>query len=106
MLTPYLGRYWRNQKFIITENPQTKNESYWPLSLNSIIKCGLFGAVMEDCFQKIGEEYSFFEKEYLRLKSNKTRTIKQKTEAFASVRTRWLRIVDVVRTGFREVEEL
>jgi len=46
------------------------------------------------------------EKEYLRLEPQKTPMSKTKTEAIASVRTRWLRLVDVFRTlNWKEIEQ-
>jgi DNA invertase Pin-like site-specific DNA recombinase len=48
----------------------------------------------------IKNEYPALEKEYLRLEPTKMPMNKAKTEALASVRARWLRIVDDVRTCF------
>lgn len=79
------------QKFLTTDNLQIKKEILMALGSNQIIKDGKLSLVAEDWFQKIKNNYPALEAEYLRLEPTKIRTVEQKTEAFASVRGRWLR---------------
>ena len=64
------------------------------------MKAGKIVIVAEEWFQEIKNGYPPLEAEYLRLEPEKSGMVKTKTETFASVRTRWLNIVNSIRTKF------
>lgn len=83
----------------ITGGLKEKKEILIGLGSNQTIKDGIFTIQAHEWLQPIKNDYPELEKEYLRLEPTKGRTSKAKTRALASVRTRWLRVVDDVRTG-------
>ena len=76
--------------FITTKDLQVKKEILMALGSNPIIKDGKISIIAEDWLQEIKNNYPALEDEYQRLELTKTPMNKSKTEALASVRTRWL----------------
>jgi hypothetical protein len=68
------------------------------LGQNPIIKDGKLFIQASEWLQPIKNDYKELEKEFIRLEPNNLPINKAKTEALASVRTRWLRWLKEVRT--------
>jgi len=79
---------------------EVKKEILMALGQNPVIKDGILTIQANKWLQPIADGYPALEKEYQRLELSKNRTNKTKTEAFASVRTRWLRVWNKVRTWY------
>lgn len=87
--------------FITTKDLQVKKEILMALGSNPIIKDGKISIIAEDWLQEIKNNYPILEAKYRRLEPTKTLMNKSKTEAVASVRTRWLRLCTDVRTFYQ-----
>jgi len=77
---------------------ELKKEILMALGKTPIIKDGKLIIEPNEWLVPIKNDYPGLKAEYLRLEPTKTPMNKAKTEALASVRARWLRIVDNVRT--------
>jgi hypothetical protein len=77
---------------------ELKKEILMAIGKTPIIKDQILTIEPNEWLTPIKNEYPVLEKQYLRLEPQKTPMNKAKTEALASVRAHWLRIVDDVRT--------
>jgi len=86
------------RKAFITGGLELKKEILMALGQKAIIKGEKLIIEPNEWLQPIANGYPTLQEEYLRLEPMKMPLNKAKTEALASVRARWLRIVDNVRT--------
>ena len=68
---------------------QTRKEILMALGQNPTIKNGKLSIQANEWLQPIAEQYPSLEEEYLGLEPSETPLNREKTQAFASVRTRW-----------------
>jgi len=83
----------------------TRKEILMALGQNPTIKDGKLSIRANKWLQPIAKRYPALEEEYLRLEPDRKPLSKQRTEAFASVRARWLRGTDDVRTFFENMTD-
>jgi len=81
---------------------QKKKEILSAIGSNPIIKDGKLLIEGKEWLQPIKNSYPELEKRFVRLELMKRPMNKAKTEAFTSVRTEWLRILNEIRTFFKE----
>ena len=81
---------------------QKKREILLTLGSNRILKEQKLAITAYNWFAPIGNDAPALIEEYKKVRTDKNLTDKARTEAIASVRTRWLSIVDRVRTAIQE----
>ena len=69
---------------------ETRKEILMALGQNPTIKDGKLSIQANEWLQPIAKRYPALEEEYLRLEPDRKPLNKQRAEAFASLRTRWL----------------
>ena len=84
---------------------ELKKEILMALGKTPIIKDKKLIIEPSEWFIPIKKNYLSLEAEYIRLEPTKTPIDKTKTEALASVRTHWFRIVDDIRTIFMKLNK-
>jgi len=93
------------RKAFITGKLELKKEILLALGKTPIIKDKKLYIEPSEWLQPIKNSYPALEAEYLKLEPAKMPINKAKTETLASVRARWLRILNEIRTFFKENPE-
>jgi len=91
------------RKAFATRDAQAKREIFSALGSNFLMKDRKLTLETDEWIREIKNGYPELEREFVALELADNLSIKDKTEALASVRTRWLQKLDDVRTCLMEV---